>query len=173
MSVIDTLIFDRTESDIIQDTDKAYIDYKDLNRIEEAVKYLSDILNNHKYLNTVNVKTDWKISDLRKEQECQRIKQNYNILKNAYDYKFDVPNFNWESIEEANNIEKILRDIYWIIKNMEKVFVYTGVAGTGQNRIWQQRFRRYGRSLRQWLELTQVYWSDFSETQTWEDIIYD
>ena len=74
---------------------------------------------------------------------------------------------------DLNKIEKILKDIDWIIKGMEKVFVYTGVAGCGQNRIWQQRFRRYTKSLRQWLELTQVYWNDFAETQTWEDIIYD
>ena len=47
MSVIDTLIYDRTYQDLVNETDKAYISYTDLNRIEESVKYLSDILNRY------------------------------------------------------------------------------------------------------------------------------
>ena len=35
---LETLIFDRTQSDIIEMSSKAYIDYNDLNRIERAVK---------------------------------------------------------------------------------------------------------------------------------------
>ena len=107
------------------------------------------------------------------QEDCDRMKRNYEVLKKAISYSFTTPAFKWESVQEANKIEKILKDIDWIIKGMEKSFVYTGVAGCGQNRIWQQRFRRYGKSLRQWLELTQVYWNEFAETQTWEDIIYD
>ena len=38
---LESLIFDRTQSDIIELTDKAYIDYKDLNRIEQAIKWVS------------------------------------------------------------------------------------------------------------------------------------
>ena len=55
---------------------------------------------------------------------------------------------------------------------MTNFFVYSGVAGAGQNRVWQQRFRRYQRALNMWEELTQVYWSDFTTTETWEDVIY-
>ena len=46
------------------------------------------------------------------------------------------------SYEDANAIEQILEDIEEIIKNMEQVFIYSGVAHSGQNRVWQQRFRR-------------------------------
>lgn len=142
MSVIDTLIYDRTQQDLVNETDKAYISYIDLNRIEEAVKYLSDILNGYAYYNKVACKTDWNISDLRKKEECDRIKSNYEVLRNAYTYKFAVPDFNWSTIQEANNIEKILADIGEVIKNMEQTFIYCGVANCGQNRKWQQRFRR-------------------------------
>ena len=173
MSVIDTLIYDRTYQDLIDETDKAFISYTDLNRIEECVKYLSEILNRYSYNNSPVVKTNWTIDKIRKQEDCDRIKRNYEILKNILSYNFTMPAFKWESIQEANNIEKILKDMDWIIKGLEKTFVYTGVAKIGQNRIWQQGFRRNTKSLKQWLELTQVYWSDFSETQTWEDIIYD
>lgn len=173
MSVIDTLIYDRTYQDLVNETDKAYISYVDLNRIEESVKYLADILNRYGYNNATITKTNWTIEEIRKQEDCDRIKRNYEILKNAISYNFATPEFKWESIRESNEIEKILKDIDWIIKGMEKTFVYVGVSGCGQNRIWQQRFRRYTKSLRTWLELTQVCWSDFSESQTWEDIIYD
>lgn len=173
MSVIDSLIYDRTYEDLVNETDKAYISYVDLNRIEQSVQYLANILNKYGYTNTTNNKTNWRIDEIRKQEDCDRIKANYESLKKAISYNFTMPVFRWENVQEANKIEKILADIDWLIKSMEKTFVYTGVAGTGQNRIWQQRFRRYGRSLRTWLELTQVYWNDFSETQTWEDIIYD
>lgn len=173
MSVIDTLIYDRTQQDLLKETDKAYISYKDLNRIEEAVKYLTDTLNKYSYIATTNNKTNWSIEDIRTQEECNRIKQNFEKLKKAISYNLTIPAFDWNDIQEANRIEKILVDIDSAIKSMEKLFVYSGVAGMGQNRIWQQRFRRYSKSLKQWLELTQTYWSDFSDTQTWEDIIYD
>ena len=141
MSIIDTLIYDRTQQDLVNETDKAYISYIDLNRIEEAVKYLSDILNGYAYYNKVVCKTDWNISELRKQEDCHRIKSNYEVLKN-YVYKFKIPEFSWSTIQEANNIEKILADIEKVIKSMEQTFVYCGIANCGQNRIWQQRFRR-------------------------------
>lgn len=173
MSVIDTLIYDRTFQDLVDETDKAYISYADLNRIEAAIKYLSDILNQYGYKNITNTKINWRMDEIRKQEDCDRIKANYEVLKKAISYNFATPAFKWESIQEANKIEKILYNIDLLIKNMEQVFIYSGVSSCGQSSIWQQRFRRYTKSLRQWLELTQIYWNDFSEIQTWEDIIYD
>lgn len=130
MSVIDTLIFDRTQSDIINDTNKAYIDYKDLNRVEEAVKYLSDILNGYNYSNSVDIKT-WNIDEFRKQKECERIKENYRVLKEAFYYKFNIPDFEWETIEEANDIEKILFDLKKYIEKMVAVFRYSNTFYSG------------------------------------------
>ena len=118
MSVIDTLIFDRTQSDVSNDTDKSYISYTDLNRIEEAVKYLSDLMNKYSYKNKVDEKTNWNMSDFRKQEDCDRIKENFRILKNAYSYKFDIPEFRWETIDEANTIERILHILNKFIENM-------------------------------------------------------
>jgi len=59
---LESLIFDRTQSDIIELTDKAYIDYKDLNRVEQAIKWVSYVLNQYGYRNTIVSKT-WKPQD--------------------------------------------------------------------------------------------------------------
>lgn len=131
MSIIDSLIYDRTQQDLLNETDKAYISYIDLNRIEGAVKYLSDLLNVYGYKNITTNKTEWKINEIRKQEDCDRIKFNYEVLKNAYAYKFNVPAFNWSTIQEANNIEKILADIEILINKMEAVFRYSNTFNAG------------------------------------------
>lgn len=155
---------------------KGSYNYTDFNRVENAVKYLSELLNTYGYSNVVETKTNWTQEDIQKVSDIQRYIDNIAELKNKYysNVEGTMPTTStWLTADGANYLEKILVDIERTIESMKQVFVYTGVAGCGQNRIWQQRFRRYGKSLRTWLELTQVYWSDFSETQTWEDIIYD
>lgn len=50
-----------------------------------------------------------------------------------------MANLNYES---ANNIEKILEDIESLVTSMQNYYVYSGVARSGQRRLWQNRFRR-------------------------------
>lgn len=131
MSIIDSLIYDRTQQDLLKETDKAYISYIDLNRIESAVKYLSDLLNTYGYRNITVDKTEWRIDEIRKQEDCDRIKSNYEVLKNAYGYKFDIPMFNWSTIHEANYIERILVNIEELIKKMEFVFRWSNTFYSG------------------------------------------
>lgn len=171
------LIYDRTQSDVDNRTTKGYHNYTDLNRIETACKELAEILTSYGYPVYITTKINWAMTDRRTESEMERIRKNIKSLKDTYYMAKNTPalpsTINPITWQKANAIEKILYDIDLLIRGMKQVFVYTGVAGCGQNRIWQQRFRRYTKSFRTWLELTQVYWSDFSESQTWEDIIYD
>ena len=154
---------------------KGCYNISDLNRVEEAVKYISDLFNSLSYKNIVITKT-WKQGDFFTiDEELPRYLENIRILRDIINVSPNTPQVpdSYKPYNKANDIEKILNDLLSHIENMKKMFVYSGVARAGQNRIWQQRFRRSVRSLRTWLELTQVYWSDFSETETWEDIIYD
>lgn len=115
----------------------------DLNRVENAVKYLSDLLNSLGYTNTVNVKT-WIDGEFFTPSQQTRYLNNLNILKNAYyisDTTPATPN-TFNPYNKANDIEKILVDIEQIIINMTQNFIHCGVANCGQSRVWQQRFRR-------------------------------
>lgn len=108
-SIIDELIFDRTNQDLINDTNKAYIDYNDLNRIEQACSYLADIFNV-----SISTKT-WKISDFRTNADMERMRNNINKLKASY-YSVPgmtiVPNkIEFTTIKQANDIEKILYEL--------------------------------------------------------------
>lgn len=146
----------------------------DLNRVENAVKYVSDWLNKDGYYNSVNIRI-WKDGDFLNTSQINRYLNNIRTLRNAISVPSSTPAVpgSYKPFENANDIERIIRMIERVLMIVESNYVYSSVAMCGQNRIWQQRFRRYGRSLKQWLELTQVYWSDFSEIETWEDIIYD
>lgn len=109
MSVIDSLIFDRSSTDLMNDTDRCYISYVDLNRVEQACEYLAGILG-------VSIKTKvWKMEDWRTGTEMDRIRQNIIRLREAYFTKKSTPavpvEITYTSIYQANNIEKILADI--------------------------------------------------------------
>ena len=111
MSNLEKLIYDRTNNDLVNDTDKAYIDYDDLNRIEGACVELGALLDV-----TVSAKT-WKITDWRTEADMERIRQNLIRLQNAYEMAkvTRVPaKITYTLITQANDIERILHET-WII----------------------------------------------------------
>ena len=173
MSIIDTLIFDRKQSDIANDTDKAYISYTDLNRVEEAITYLKQLLDKYGYNFTTQEKK-WLITDFRKNEDMARLKDNIDNLRNAYPYLVSpvTPNpIKYESIQEANDIEEILYKINEIIINMTQNFIHCGVANCGQNRVWQNKFRRQN-----WLpvkyELTNLISDPSFENNQWSGANY-
>ncbi len=65
-TVLDTLITDRTADDLANDTDRAYIAYTDLNRVEQACALLAGLLH-------VDIRTKaWGMEDFRTDTEMAR-----------------------------------------------------------------------------------------------------
>ena len=112
---LESLIFDRTQTDIIKLTDKAYIDYKDLNRIEQAIKWVSYVLNQYGYRNITNNKLNWKPEDHRTDKEMERLRKNIVAIRTAYYTGDSTPltpdKITYTSIYQANAIEKIIYDL--------------------------------------------------------------
>lgn len=112
---LDALIFDRTQQDIANLTDKAYIDYDDLNRIERAIKWVSYLLNKYGYRNITNNKMSWKPEDHRTDAEMERLRQNIIAIRNAYYTPDSTPltpdKITYTSIYQANAIEQIIYDL--------------------------------------------------------------
>ena len=119
--MMDKLIFDRTQLDIDNDTEKGNYNYTDLNRIEEWCEYLANLLTSYSYPVSIQVKKNWNMSDFPTSSEMERIRQNVNGLKEAYFSFTQIPeNLEYMTFEKANDIEKILYEIDKILKHMER-----------------------------------------------------
>ena len=141
--MMDKLIFDRAQLDIDNDTEKGNYNYTDLNRIESWCQYLANKLTSYSYKVNIVTKTDWNMTDFPTSSEMERIRNNVKTLKEVYFSFTQIPeNLEYMTIEKANDIEKILYEIDKILIDMENNLIYCGVAGCGQDRVWQQRFRK-------------------------------
>ena len=108
-TVLETLITDRTAADLADDTDRAYIAYTDLNRVEEACALLAGRLG-------VTIQTKaWKMEDFRTDTEMARLLGNIKALRAAYFTKTSTPvtpaKITYSSVYQANDIEQILKDL--------------------------------------------------------------
>lgn len=107
---------------------KGAYSYTDFNRVENAVQYISDLLNMYGYQNKVNVKTNWTPEDMQTATEIQRYIDNIAEIKNKYysSIEGEMPTTStWLTAEGANYIEKILADIENIINKMVSEFRYS------------------------------------------------
>lgn len=79
---------------------------------------------------------------MRTSAEMERIRN--NILKIMTGFHWITPIYNttdqW-NWRKANRWEQILNEIYNMMFGMEDWYVYSGVARSGQPRLWQHRFR--------------------------------
>lgn len=160
------LIFDRTQKDVLDRAKKGFLNFNDINRVEQWCEFIEKTLNKYHYRVNINVKTNWTRKDFLTVTQLERIKSNVETLKRTYKYYSTTPSLNHTGnmdYAEQNRIEKILKDLDIILINMQKYFVCSGVANCGQTRIWQVRYR----TLHLWNTLIQNSWTDFTENDTW------
>lgn len=142
------LIYDRKQSDVTPNNPKGNYNVSDLNRIMEWEVYIHEYLIENGYYNKITVLPTLQVGDMYKiTTKINTLKNNLQNLKNAYAVLSttpQVPSTSRTKINyvEANDMEKILSDIEKLIGYMQQNYIYGGVANGGQNRIWQQRFRR-------------------------------
>lgn len=158
MSVIDTLITDRTEQDVVEwqtlkdveyslmsldqkskwDSDmKGCYNYSDLNRVAQALIYLKNELNGYGYyVPTLTVKTDWVVTDIPTTTQMSNYLTDVSNLRNVLSLPSDTPNvpstMNLFTYNEANDIEKLLCEIERNITNMTVAWHYSGELYSGE-----------------------------------------
>lgn len=112
-------ITDRGITDIENKTDKAFLNFEDLNRIEGNLSYLSEQV---KYI--ASFKTNWKMGDFVYEADFKRIYDALSSIVNAVEYKttnetcIPIPPFN--TYEKINAIENLTEILYSILNNKAK-----------------------------------------------------
>lgn len=161
MSIIDTLITDRTESDVnyaaqlaqkgwaaMTASEKAAwmaglkgaYNAADLNRVGAAVNYVAAELSGIGITVSVNPKTDWTISDIPTIAQMQTYLDDIGAIRDALAYPDGTPSVP-DSMAllnhtKANHIEKILVEADQLVQNIIASFVPCGLPYCGQ--IWEE-----------------------------------
>lgn len=132
-------IFDRTDNDLKEKTPYAYYNFGDLNRIESNIEMISELLNNQYYIQDVQTKTDWSVTDFPSHAQLERIRINLLTLYKMLAVRAQSPpvpeSFSKMDIYMANDIEKILYDIYLSMQEMSEWRVSCGALICGQGGV--------------------------------------
>ena len=138
MSIIDTLITDRTQADVDARNGKGTYNESDLNRVAAAMNYVAGRLEADGYDPHISSKTDWKddewvdfatqsvylrdLSELRKQFTMMEStpKVPPRLLATGINTN-DGLTYTW-----ANDIEKILEDIDRLLTNAAQAWFYSG-----------------------------------------------
>lgn len=138
---MNSLVYDRTITDIENKTWKGYYNAIDLNRVEEWCEYLKTELNNAGYSISITTKTNWATSDMRTASEMERIRSNIKKIMQGFYYLTNVDQTAEQfDYKKANNWEKVLYDIYQLLWGTTDYYVYGDMARGGEPRYWQNFF---------------------------------
>lgn len=108
---------------------KGYCNHDMLNRIEKNCSYLADQLNYFGYRVDITAKTDWAIDDFPYLIQINRIRDNINVLLDAYFKMPGSPDIRyWNSLnwKDANSLEQNLLNINTLLELMVQSFKYCG-----------------------------------------------
>lgn len=130
-------VYDRTEADVRDETDKGFINYNDFNRIESDIAELEATLNAYGYLlpETLVNKTDWApqgylgptgMENIPTLWHMNRILHNIGVLRQTYRTYPDTPatpsTMEFATYRTFNDIEKILYDLWLMLHDTERYF---------------------------------------------------
>ncbi len=161
MSVIDTLITDRAQSDVdrvLALIDKGSADMtsaersefatymkgaynaSDLNRVGNAISYLATLISGYGYAVSVNPKTDWANTDIPTTEQMTAYLDDVAAIRAAIAQLPNTPQAPSDAenltFAEANAIEQIMVDVEIVINRMVNSFVYSGQTYSGV--VWTQ-----------------------------------
>ena len=136
MSVIDTLIFDRTQNDVANGTKKGHYNSEDLNRVGSAMVYLRDRLNDNGYNIDIEPETAWTVSDIPTQSDMVYYLGCLGTLKAVLPLPPGTPDAP-ETMENltytgANNIEKILEAVDDVLIKSITFLWYSGELYAGE-----------------------------------------
>lgn len=136
MSVIDTLIIDRTLTDVLQRTAKGTYGAEDLNRVGEAVIYIAGRLRAAGYDVTVTARTDWAEGEWLTPSGASQLLVNLKMLQSQFAQKSSTPavpaDMEQLTYTEANDIEKILAAVDLLLTNIMAAWFYSGEVYSGE-----------------------------------------
>lgn len=136
MSIIDTLITDRTQADVDARNEKGTYGASDLNRVGAAMNYVSERLKEAGYDPHISLKTDWKDDDWVDPAAqavylgcLDELRIQFAMMQTTPPVPNDMEKLTYQ---EANDIEKILEDIDRLLNNATQAWFYSGDLFSGE-----------------------------------------
>lgn len=151
MSVIDTLIIDRSAADVARvktlnskdsaqwtqserdeyllATMRGAYNASDLNRVGQACAYLYDLISGYGYdiLGYVPLRTDWTLYDVPTQSEMSTYINTVRSFKSLWSAITDVPSsMDHISHNDANNIERLLKEVDAQIALVSSIYIRSG-----------------------------------------------
>lgn len=114
---------------------KGWYDYRDLNRVGEAMNYLCDRLKTVVGDINISPRTDWILSEMPTHNSVSEYLNNIRTLRNSIIVTKDMPEVPSGvalNYEEANDIEKILELLDILIDKIEQAYLYSGEIYAGE-----------------------------------------
>lgn len=130
MSIIGTLITDRTQADVDARNGKGTYNASDLNRVAAAMNYVAGRLESAGYDPHISPKTDWKDDDWVDPSAqavylgyLAELRSHFAVMQTTPPVPNDMEKLTYQ---EANDIEKILEDIDRLLTNASQAWFYSG-----------------------------------------------
>lgn len=131
-----TLVTDRTNEDVLNQTAKGSYTADDLNRVGAAMQYIADRLAAHGYRVSISPKTDWTASGYLTVSSAEKYLTDLAVLRAALTVLTSTPNvppdMDGLTYTEANDIEQILKDIDMLLTNAELAWYRSGDLYAGE-----------------------------------------
>ena len=136
MSIMDTLITDRTQTDVDAGNAKGTYTAEDLNRVGAAMNYVADRLRSAGYDPHISPKTDWKETDYPTPQTMERylgdlaeLWGQFSVMQITPAVPKDMVNLTYQ---EATDIERILEDVDALLTTIMAGWFYSGELYAGE-----------------------------------------
>ena len=112
---------------------KGWYDYRDLNRVGEAMIYIRDRLKAVGEIVDIEPRTDWVVSDLPTRSAIAEYLSNIEKLRSVMPVPIETPVSGLLlNYEEANDIERILEFLEILIDKIEQAYLYSGEIYAGE-----------------------------------------
>lgn len=140
MSVIDTLIFDRTKNDVANRTKKGHYNSKDFNRVIEAMEYLAGALNAAGYALAIHSAPNLSDTSIPYQNDAQTYLKDLRTIHDALECRSEIANPCIAGISVVNSpdgvgnggiqaVPSTLKDLMWSTANtIERILLRVNQA---------------------------------------------
>lgn len=135
MSILDSLVTNRTSSDVAAKNSNGTYNYTDLNRVNEAVDYIAEMLRSYGYAVNIESAKTWAENDIPFASEMNvyisRVR-GIAVIDFSSSPPALPPDMDRLTYSSANNIEEFLKQLGTIAEKIPLTWYYSGEVYGGE-----------------------------------------